>query len=97
MLGIRGVRLGLLYPAIYEMQIRAIFGALAEAREEHRRPVVEILVPLVASGASWSWCQIASKRWRALSGSSRGTDLRRWRDGRAAEVVRDSGRPRPRG
>ena len=47
MLGTRGVRLGLLYPAIYEMQIEAIFGALAMVRDAGIEPAIEILVPLV--------------------------------------------------
>jgi pyruvate,orthophosphate dikinase len=45
MLGTRGVRLGVLHPEIYEMQIRAIFRA-ALAMDEP--PEVEIMVPLVA-------------------------------------------------
>jgi pyruvate,orthophosphate dikinase len=49
MLGTRGVRLGILYPPIYEMQVLAIFRALKAVRErtEHE-PCVEIMVPLVA-------------------------------------------------
>jgi pyruvate, orthophosphate dikinase len=45
MLGTRGVRLGILHPEIYEMQLRAIFRA-ALALEEP--PHVEIMIPLVA-------------------------------------------------
>jgi pyruvate,orthophosphate dikinase len=44
MLGTRGVRLGILFPAIYEMQVRALFAAterVASAR-------IEVMVPLVA-------------------------------------------------
>ena len=33
MLGTRGVRLGILYPAIYAMQVEAILRALVAARE----------------------------------------------------------------
>ena len=33
MLGLRGCRLGILYPEIYEMQARAIFEAAAETRQ----------------------------------------------------------------
>jgi pyruvate, orthophosphate dikinase len=49
MLGTRGVRLGVLHPEIYEMQVRAIVRA---ARAVHARtggaPRVEIMIPLVA-------------------------------------------------
>ncbi|MDX6686002.1 MAG: pyruvate, orthophosphate dikinase [Baekduia sp.] len=47
MLGTRGVRLGILYPAIYEMQIKAIFQALVAAREDGVDVHVEVMVPLV--------------------------------------------------
>jgi pyruvate,orthophosphate dikinase len=47
MLGTRGVRLGILYPAIYEMQIEAIFRALVAAREDGVDVQVEVMVPLV--------------------------------------------------
>jgi pyruvate,orthophosphate dikinase len=48
MLGTRGCRLGLLYPEIYEMQVRAIVRA-ARAVEERtgEAPLVEIMHPLV--------------------------------------------------
>jgi pyruvate,orthophosphate dikinase len=45
MLGTRGVRLGVLHPEVYEMQVRAIVrAALAVAKP----PQVEIMIPLVA-------------------------------------------------
>ncbi len=48
MLGLRGVRLGLLKPEIYLMQVRAIAKAARTVREEGGNPVVEIMIPLVA-------------------------------------------------
>ena len=48
MLGTRGVRLAFLYPQIYEMQVRAVIGAAAEAAEAGDSPLVEIMIPLVA-------------------------------------------------
>jgi pyruvate, orthophosphate dikinase len=45
MLGTRGVRLGILYPEIYEMQVHAIMQA-AKAVDEP--PCPEIMIPLVA-------------------------------------------------
>jgi pyruvate,orthophosphate dikinase len=48
MLGTRGCRLGLQWPEIYEMQVRAIVGAAAAVRERTgEAPLVEIMHPLV--------------------------------------------------
>jgi pyruvate, orthophosphate dikinase len=51
MLGMRGCRVGLIFPEIYEMQVRAIVRA---AKAVHERtgeaPIVEIMHPLVAFG-----------------------------------------------
>jgi pyruvate,orthophosphate dikinase len=47
MLGTRGVRLGILYPAIYEMQVEAIFRALDAVRERGVDAHAEVMVPLV--------------------------------------------------
>jgi pyruvate,orthophosphate dikinase len=48
MLGTRGVRLAFVYPQIYEMQVRAVIAAAAEAAAAGRLPRVEIMIPLVA-------------------------------------------------
>jgi pyruvate,orthophosphate dikinase len=51
MLGHRGCRLGISYPEIYEMQVRAIFEAACEIAGAGRTaPIVEIMHPLVAKG-----------------------------------------------
>jgi pyruvate, orthophosphate dikinase len=48
MLGTRGCRLGILFPEIYEMQVRAIIGATIAVRSRTgEAPHVEIMVPLV--------------------------------------------------
>jgi pyruvate, orthophosphate dikinase len=50
MLGLRGCRLGVLFPEIYEMQARAIFGAAVDVAQSAGEPVVpEIMVPLIAT------------------------------------------------
>jgi len=50
MLGHRGVRLGITYPAIYAMQARAIFeGALEALEKTGEAPLPEIMIPLVAT------------------------------------------------
>src|SRR3954470_15248477 len=49
MLGTRGVRLGLLYPEIYEMQVEAMMRAAKAVHERSGHdPHLEIMVPLVA-------------------------------------------------
>jgi pyruvate,orthophosphate dikinase len=49
MLGHRGVRLGITYPEIYEMQTRAILEAALDIEQAGGKPVqLEIMVPLVA-------------------------------------------------
>jgi pyruvate, orthophosphate dikinase len=49
MLGTRGVRLGLLYPEIYEMQVEAMMRAAVAVKERSgHEPHLEIMVPLVA-------------------------------------------------
>ncbi|MDT4940331.1 MAG: pyruvate, orthophosphate dikinase, partial [Pseudonocardiales bacterium] len=49
MLGLRGVRLGVVIPGLFEMQSRAILEAAAERIRAGGDPHVEIMVPLVAS------------------------------------------------
>ncbi len=49
MLGTRGVRLGVLHPEVYEMQMRAIVRAALAVREAAgKAPLLEVMVPLVA-------------------------------------------------
>jgi pyruvate,orthophosphate dikinase len=47
MLGHRGVRLGVTYPEITEMQARAIFEAAAKLHKEGLKVVPEVMIPLV--------------------------------------------------
>jgi pyruvate,orthophosphate dikinase len=47
MMGHRGVRLGITYPEVSEMQIRAIFEAAAELIKEKKKPYPEIMIPVV--------------------------------------------------
>ncbi len=51
MMGHRGVRLGVTYPEISEMQIRAIFEATAELLAEGKKPYPEIMIPVVCDVA----------------------------------------------
>jgi phosphoenolpyruvate-protein kinase (PTS system EI component) len=47
MIGTRGVRLGVVRPGLYEMQVRALCKAAAALFARGRRPRVEIMIPLV--------------------------------------------------
>ena len=47
MLGHRGVRLGITYPEITEMQTRAIFEAAAQLHKEGLKVIPEVMIPLV--------------------------------------------------
>jgi pyruvate,orthophosphate dikinase len=49
MLGLRGVRLGVVIPGLFEMQSRAILEAAADRIRAGGVPRVEIMVPLVAN------------------------------------------------
>lgn len=55
MLGHRGVRLGITYPEIYEMQVRAILEAAAECNKEGFNICPEIMVPQVCTGKELLW------------------------------------------
>ena len=49
MLGLRGVRLGIVKPGLYAMQVRAIVEAACDVKEQGGDPKVEIMIPLVAT------------------------------------------------
>jgi pyruvate,orthophosphate dikinase len=48
MLGLRGVRLGLMIPGLYAMQVQAIAEAAVESEQAGEDPRPEIMIPLVA-------------------------------------------------
>ena len=47
MLGLRGCRLGIMYPEITEMQVRAIFEAAADCKKRGFEAKPEVMIPLV--------------------------------------------------
>jgi pyruvate, orthophosphate dikinase len=49
MLGTRGVRLGVVKPGLYAMQVRALMEAAAERVAKGGKPVVEIMIPLTVT------------------------------------------------
>jgi pyruvate,orthophosphate dikinase len=48
MLGLRGVRLGILIPELTRMQVRAIFEAACEVTAEGIKPIPEVMIPLTS-------------------------------------------------
>jgi pyruvate,orthophosphate dikinase len=63
MLGTRGVRLGVLKPGLYAMQVRALMEAAADRVAAKGKPVVEVMIPLTVTreelGLSRSWVEDA--------------------------------------
>jgi pyruvate,orthophosphate dikinase len=51
MLGTRGVRLGVIKPGLYGMQVRALMEAAAERVKKKGKPVIEVMIPLTVNGA----------------------------------------------
>ncbi len=51
MMGHRGVRLGITYPEVAEIQIRAILEASAELLKAKKKPLPEIMIPVVSETA----------------------------------------------
>ncbi|MDD5238678.1 MAG: pyruvate, phosphate dikinase, partial [Candidatus Omnitrophica bacterium] len=54
MMGHRGVRLGITYPEVSAMQIRAVFEAAAELLKEGLKPYPEIMIPVVCDAKELS-------------------------------------------
>lgn len=61
MIGTRGVRLGVIKPGLYAMQVRALLAAAAKLREAGKKPIVEIMIPLTVTreelALARSWVQ----------------------------------------
>src|SRR5581483_3319528 len=49
MLGTRGVRLGVVKPGLYEMQVRALMEAATERVAAGGKPIIEIMIPLTVT------------------------------------------------
>jgi pyruvate,orthophosphate dikinase len=63
MLGTRGVRLGVIKPGLYAMQVRALMEAAAERVKKGGTPVIEIMIPLTITQPELTmaraWCEEA--------------------------------------
>jgi pyruvate,orthophosphate dikinase len=62
MLGLRGCRLGIVFPEIYKMQVRAITTATCELIEQGKDPRPEIMIPLVSVKSELETLREESKR-----------------------------------
>jgi pyruvate, orthophosphate dikinase len=69
MLGTRGVRLGVVKPGLYEMQVTALLEAAAERVEKGGHPVIEVMIPLTVTreelGLARSWVESAIRDTKA--------------------------------
>ena len=63
MIGTRGVRLGVIKPGLYAMQVRALMQAAAERVKAGGKPIVEVMIPLTVTreelGLARSWVAAA--------------------------------------
>jgi pyruvate,orthophosphate dikinase len=77
MLGTRGVRLGVVKPGLYAMQVRALMEAALDRAKAGGKPVVEIMIPLTVTREEMeeasSWVTDAINK--ALKGSRRHLDV----------------------
>ena len=75
MLGLRGVRLGLVVPGLFALQIRAVAEAVADRRVAGGDPRAEIMVPLVGSVQELRLVREEAEEIMADVGRARGLDL----------------------
>ena len=87
MMGHRGVRLGITYPDIYEMQVEAILEAAGELIKEKVDVRVEIMVPQVCTGQELTYVQKTIKNVEKRVSERLGVSIP-FRFGTMIEVVR---------
>ncbi len=75
MLGLRGVRLGLVVPGLFELQIRAVCEAVARRLADGGNPHAEIMVPLVGSVQELHLVREEALRMMAEVGQAHGVTL----------------------
>ena len=75
MLGLRGVRLGLVTPGLFALQVRAIGEAACDQLAEGKNPKVEIMVPLVGSVMELHLVRDEAERILAEVAAERGVTL----------------------
>ncbi|MFM9083241.1 MAG: pyruvate, phosphate dikinase [Actinomycetota bacterium] len=81
MLGTRGVRLGVIKPGLYAMQVRALMEAADEVASRGYQPVVEVMIPLTVTreelGLARGWVEdvLADVNSRPAPRAKKGTKL----------------------
>jgi pyruvate,orthophosphate dikinase len=75
MLGLRGVRLGLVIPGLFDMQVRAIAEAAADRVKAGGSPHPEIMIPLVATVQELEITRDAAEKVLAEVKAETGSDL----------------------
>ena len=75
MLGLRGCRLGIVYPVLPELQVRAIATATAKLKKEGNNPIPEIMIPLVSTARELEMMREDAKRVIAEVADSEGVEL----------------------
>jgi pyruvate,orthophosphate dikinase len=75
MLGLRGVRLGLVIPGLFDMQVRAIAEAAADRVRAGGNPYPEIMIPLVATVQELEITRESAEKVLAAVKEEAGTDL----------------------
>jgi pyruvate, orthophosphate dikinase len=75
MLGLRGIRLGILFPAIIDMQVRAILSAAADLQKEGVDVRPEIMVPLVGTEAEMKFSRDRIERIAKQTLADAGVDV----------------------
>jgi pyruvate,orthophosphate dikinase len=76
MLGLRGVRLGLVVPGLFDLQVRAIAEATAQLIKLGKDPRPEIMIPLVGSVQELEIIRTDSEKVLAEVGAQTGVDLK---------------------
>jgi pyruvate, orthophosphate dikinase len=90
MMGHRGVRLGVTYPEVSEMQIRAIFEASAELSKEGKDPHVEIMVPVTCDVSELDFTKKIVDRVYAEVCAKMGVSKIGYKYGTMIEIPRDA-------
>ena len=75
MLGWRGCRLGIAFPEIYEMQVRAIFEAACDTARDGTAPIIEVMHPLVAKREEMKFLRDLTDRTAGTVLAERGVEL----------------------
>jgi pyruvate, orthophosphate dikinase len=75
MLGLRGVRLGLVIPGLFDMQVRAIAHAAAQLTEAGKDPRPEVMIPLTATVQEMEISRDNAKKALAIVADETGTHV----------------------